>query len=212
MNSTLLIHEPDVFLTSTLAEQAADRTIKLHYTMIKPGHKGSDWIFIHPHWPRRLIKKALPNNVSLFLDLSVHRLKEITGDRIAECLPYHCKREDASLFFSNQPTIRPGYSPRQVADLLKDAWAASRVLTLRARMQEMAADLSLKGLSLHTGTAQPVWIVDWTADPVVPVKSSLWIQRICSVLIGRICSLACQERLGNRYASGWSATEPDTWY
>lgn len=170
VNSTLLVHEPDVFLTSALAEQAADRTIKLHYTTVKPGHKGSDWIFIHPQWPRRLIKKALPSNVSLFLDLSVHRLKEITGDRIAECLPYHCKREDASLFFSNQPTIRPGYSPRQVGDLLKDAWAASRVLTLRARMQEMAADLSLKGLSLHTGIAQPISIVNWTADPVVPVK------------------------------------------
>ncbi len=37
-------------------------------------------------------------------------------------------------------------------------------------MQEMAAHLSLKGLSLHTGIAQPVSIVDWTADPVVPVK------------------------------------------
>jgi hybrid polyketide synthase/nonribosomal peptide synthetase ACE1 len=170
MNGTLLVHEPDAFLASVLAEQASQKKVTLYLTTSEPKKDSSGWIYVHQNSPQRLIKKVLPKNVSLFVDLSLHRTTNSTGNRIGDCLPSQCKLEETTLFFSNKTAVRPSNSPAPVGDLLKAAWTKTQAMNFEIEVPEMNKVFPLKDVSLHKGTGEPVSIVDWTANTTVSVK------------------------------------------
>lgn len=170
MNGTLLVHEPDSFLVSALAKQAADRNIRLHCTSSKIGCQGSDWIYIHPNAPQRLIKGALPRNISLFMDLSVRRNIDNMGDRIAKCLPSPSKPGDRTMLFSERPMVRPDTSPAEVEKLFNAAWDDSRAANFAVGTANSVVTLPLENLPSHTTICESVSIVDWTTTLTVQAK------------------------------------------
>lgn len=170
MNGTLLVHEPDGFLIPALEKQAADKNITFHYTTTNLEQKATGGIYIHPLAPQRMIKRALPGNASLFVDLSMDHTVNDIGNRIAECLPGLCGI-DATPFFSNGPTVRPCSSSVKIGTLLKAAWDNSKALRFEVGTLDAVVLLPLKDVSSHTGTGEPASIVNWTTSPTVPVKT-----------------------------------------
>lgn len=168
-DGTLLIHEPENFLVPALSKHAADRNITLHYTTTSLENKVTGAIYVHPLAPHRLIKGALPGNVSLFVDLSVTRAINEIGNRIAECLRSTCGIY-ATPFFSDEPTTCPGTSSAEIGNVLTTAWDNSKALKFEVGPLDTVVTLPLKDVPSYTSVGNLATIVDWTTTPTVPVK------------------------------------------
>ena len=170
VEGTLLVYEPDTFLATALAKQAAERNIKLLCATTKLWQEGSNWIYIHPHSPQRLIRKAVPSDVSLFVNLSVHGSADEAGNRIAQSLPYQCIPDDETPFFGKEPAVRPGSSPAQIGVLLRAAWDYFMASNFEVDAPGMARVLPLVDVPLHTGIDEPTSVIDWTTNSIIPVN------------------------------------------
>ena len=97
---TLLVHETGAFLSSSLSKRAEDGDIKLIYTSANvEDHPLS--LVIHPYATDHEVKRMVPDNVSLFVNLSTDRQATALGDRIASLLPSSCEVENSNTLFSH---------------------------------------------------------------------------------------------------------------
>ena len=122
LGSSLLIHEPDAILASTLASQLKqDVNSHVSLTTSDPHKKtGSDsWIHVHPRVPRNALQRCLPAQVDLFVDLSSTAEESGLGARIAGALAKPCEQMYKSGLISKEsnPLLRSGR--QEVADILK---------------------------------------------------------------------------------------------
>ena len=166
---TLVVHEPDVFLVPALARRAADKEIKLFCTTSKSELPSPDWIYIHPHSTTRLIKRAIPLHVSIFVDMDRYCNFSDVGARISKTLPSHCMPEDATSFFSSRPMGYPGSSLAKIKDLLQTAWADSEASNFEVAAADTVITQPLANMP-YTDVGSRISIMDWRSDPVVPVK------------------------------------------
>lgn len=166
---TVLLHEPDSFLLSALARQAANKHVTLFCTTTNPELHGTLWTYIHPQSTDRLIKQALPSRVSLFMDLSMHRSTNDIGSRLSRWLPNQCTTEHVASFFASSPTKHLELSQVKIRDILWKAWIESEESNFA--MDEASA-IALRPLAEvpHADIGCPLSLVDWTTKPEVPVK------------------------------------------
>ena len=169
MGGTLVVHEPDAFLVHALAKQAADKKIALFCTTSKSELQGPGWTYIHPHSTNRLVKRAIPLHVSIFVDLDRHCSVSDVGTRISRNLPSHCMPEDATSFFSSCAMGHPGSSSARIRDSLQTAWADSEASSFEIDAAETVVTQPLADMP-YTDVGSHISIVNWRSDPVVPVK------------------------------------------
>lgn len=165
----LVIHEPDVFLVSVLAQRAADKKITFFCTTARSELQGPGRIYIHPHSTDRLVKQSIPSNVSLFVDLDTYCSISDIGTRMSKFLPSYCMPENATAFFNSVSMGHQGSSSTKIKDLLWTAWANSEASNFEVDAANSVITYPLKNV-LHTSTKCPVSLVDWQSDLDVPIK------------------------------------------
>ncbi|KZF23885.1 putative equisetin synthetase [Xylona heveae TC161] len=120
--STVVVHEPDELVGSALTEQSQQTSIRVVITTSLKDRVTKGWRYISGNFPRRLIEKALPTTLSVFVDLSQAVGSAEVGQLIARCLPQPCTTYSAKHFYGTTAEIHPGSSSSQVAQVLKAAW------------------------------------------------------------------------------------------
>lgn len=169
-SSTLVIHEPGLRLAARLAQRSPEKNLTVLFTTSSSTPRGDSWITIHPRSPKRFIKAALFQHVSIFVSCSVSGSEsEGLGELIASCLPEQCWRSTIKEILAHREHGR--LSEQQLLQKLKDA---ANILDL-----ESATDLSADSLvvmrpedvarSKDHSRVDSV-ITDWTAADQVPIK------------------------------------------
>ena len=166
---TLLAHEPEPFLASVLALRANEQGVKVIYTTTKPAIRESVWIYIHPEASKQSIKAILPSNLSLFVDLSVSPNIDSAGSRIAACLPSSCEKTDTATLYAEKAVLRPSFPVAAVSEMLFAAWTNCGRAAVSPSESPTVHGVTLKGLSQLGPLQDREIVIDWTADPLVPV-------------------------------------------
>ncbi|PGH17239.1 hypothetical protein AJ80_04881 [Polytolypa hystricis UAMH7299] len=166
-NSTILVHNPDPIVAAVLSKQAATRRIRVFFTTTRAEKRGgAHWIYIHPRTPRRLLKKQLPRDLSLFIKLSDEKDNQVVHD-ILESLPYGCKVSDQSTYFASNPAPLPGVSHAQVSKYFSQAWSLAKAANFVVSCSRDTIPLAdVTGFSAQT---EQLAIVDWENSGEVPV-------------------------------------------
>ncbi|PYI02720.1 hypothetical protein BO78DRAFT_422284 [Aspergillus sclerotiicarbonarius CBS 121057] len=164
-NGTLVVHEPDNVLRAALADAAEKTRVNVWFTTCQSG-RDSNWTYLHPALPARLVKEKVPHEVSVFINLEA---SNGPGARVAEaiagCVPPYGVQASATTFFTNRLYARSGADPAVLGDLLQDAWqfASSTSLAL-----ELGESIPLGEVTFHIPAGEAIQLVDWNI-PTVPV-------------------------------------------
>ncbi|KAK3935596.1 hypothetical protein QBC46DRAFT_462003 [Diplogelasinospora grovesii] len=122
--SVIVIHEPDDFVGAALAQQSQKSSNQLVITTSRKELESGltkEWRYIHENLPLRLVERALPNSISIFIDLSQASGSVGAGQLISRCLPQTCTIYHARHFYSTTAGIHAGTSPSQVTQLFQTA-------------------------------------------------------------------------------------------
>lgn len=161
------MHESDKLVKAAVSKKAAAAGIKAVFTTSQREKHSSDWSFIHPALPARVLRQNIPRDVSVFIDFS-------TGAGVTEAfagiLPSHCITITASKFIGNDLYLRPGASIRDAKSVLEAAWQDATNFSISLDSTDA---ISLADVSKYSAVGSPLTAVDWTV-PTVPI-------RICSV-------------------------------
>lgn len=165
----LLVHEPHPFIASILNVHASKRNIRVVFVTGNTNHDDPQWTCIHPRASRHAIAKALPANVSTFVDLSYGSTTHGFGNRIATALPDNCKQEKTSTLFSPNSKMFADSSLVQIPELLGHAaWISQCTLPSFVRSLLPDAISPHEVLSGHAALT-PFSILDWNSPHPVPV-------------------------------------------
>ena len=82
---SIWIHEPGELMSDIIGKACCQKGIMVTYTSSKAGPE-SPFTFVHSYATEHDIRKLMPSNVSLFIDLSATG-RETLGARIASRLP-----------------------------------------------------------------------------------------------------------------------------
>mgnify|MGYP001186182469 FL=1 len=164
--SSCLVHEATPSLARTLLNVAGEKKLPLLLTSSKSTN--AIYHYIHPSTSQALIDSHLPQNVSVFADLSGSSVEhDGVGSRIARALPTACKRRDVSGIFGSDGFV---HSENNVSKALRGYH--SRAIVDLASFQDPAT-IALASLPDNTVESDSFKIIDWAADESVPVSTSL---------------------------------------
>lgn len=115
---------------------------------------GSNWRFICPALPARILRQNIPRDVSAFIDFSTDRSVSYI---VTKFLPSHCTLLDASKLIGNELYLQHGVSIKDVRDALDGAWwsAASSGIPL-----ESTEVISLADVSKYAAIKEPLAVID----------------------------------------------------
>ncbi|KAH7311468.1 hypothetical protein B0I35DRAFT_481428 [Stachybotrys elegans] len=170
---SVMVHEPEGHLKTIFGEKAQEKRITLKFTSVRPGN--AHCTVIQPNAPQRVLRRLIPEDVSLFLDLSSlvageSRLPSVNiADGLRSALPAYVRTENFQSIFgtvSRQPLAEHAAAnqaglERAVAEAKLD-FLASTKLDVRYRVHG-AHDLS----EITEGLA-PQSVVDWTIGEPIP--------------------------------------------
>ncbi|RAL02587.1 uncharacterized protein BO80DRAFT_443386 [Aspergillus ibericus CBS 121593] len=164
-NGALVVHEPDNVLRIAIADAAEKSRVNVWFTTCQPG-RDSNWTYLHPALPARLVKEKVPSEVSVFINLEA---SNGPGARVAEaiagCVPAYGEQASAATFFTNQLYARSEADPAVLGDLLQDAWQFASSASLAFDLTE---SIPLGEVSFHNPVGEAIQLVDWNT-PTVPV-------------------------------------------
>ncbi|KAJ5660072.1 equisetin synthetase [Penicillium longicatenatum] len=123
--SNIVIHEPDEVVAYALSSQSSHKSIHVTFTtsLKEKARTDSTWCYIHENAPRRLIERALPASISVFVNLSQAPESSISGQLVARCLPRSCAIYNSQDFFGTGPMINNVDSFAEVSRAIKEALA-----------------------------------------------------------------------------------------
>ncbi|KAF2646001.1 equisetin synthetase [Massarina eburnea CBS 473.64] len=159
----VLVHECDKLLKDALSHESAAAGIKTTFTTSQPGKHSSDWKFLHPALPVRILQQNIPSDVAVFVDFSTG---SAVTQAVTKMLPSYCTVVNGAKFIGNETVIRTGASFGDAALLLEQAWKSATSSRISLGSPE---SVSLADISKHIPTEEPFTVVDWTV-PTVPVR------------------------------------------
>lgn len=164
-NGTLVVHEPDDLLHAALLDAAEKDRLDVWFTTCQSG-RNSNWTYLHPALPARLVREKMPSEVSAFVNLEApNGLGARVADAIAGCVPPHGVHASATTFFANQLYTRSGIGPAVLSELLQNAWQSASTSSLAL---ELIDPIPLGEVSFHNPVREAIQLVDWNV-PAVPV-------------------------------------------
>lgn len=122
--ATVVIHEADTVLAALFANKAeqAKKHIKVLFTTSTPFKRWrKNWIYIHPHAPKRTLDTLLPRDTSFFIYLGAGGDTGPLAKRVARSLPKSCAQHDATSLLSSTASASVLEKETSVIDLLKGA-------------------------------------------------------------------------------------------
>jgi len=165
--STLLVNEPFLALQAALRTKATDKNVKTAFTTAELRQNKDDAsVFLHPNFPQHVIQATIPSSVAVFVHFSRSAASDAVRDAIIKCLPPTCLRISEEGVLSHEVNV---FSKPEAATTL-------------AQMLQQALDdcpqtvpleiecIHLEKAIQHTGSGEPLAVVDWTASPSVTAK------------------------------------------
>ncbi|KGO47793.1 Acyl transferase/acyl hydrolase/lysophospholipase [Penicillium expansum] len=123
--SRIVVHEPGELIGAALTQHAQKSSIQVVITTSVKDHFRDGWLYLPDNLPRRLIKKALPASISLFVDFSKSPGSIKAGQHIGNCIPELSARYRSEDFYGMTTEVRSGSSSRQIAEVFKAAFSAA---------------------------------------------------------------------------------------
>ncbi|KAG5655084.1 hypothetical protein KAF25_000207 [Fusarium avenaceum] len=191
---TVLLHEPDPGLASLLTRQLANNGRKAIFTTTRSDKSTNllskaTWIALHPRSNNRLIKSALPSEVSLFIDCGQdedaihegsHTKDHGLGLRLRDSLSRTCVKMALQDLTSRTASMAPQEATEEVVRLLNriTTFAAAQLNSVPdgaplkvASLGEVVSRAKTRALAAAQGCSTgPFCLVNWHAENQVPVS------------------------------------------
>ncbi|CAG8976335.1 hypothetical protein HYALB_00005742 [Hymenoscyphus albidus] len=162
-STTFVIHEPEVGMTAILSKIAAERNLKIRFTTHMPENSNlpGPWIFIHPMSTNDDIKQSLPEDISVFLDMTaLTHVRSI----IEPCIPSWCRVISLASVFGENARVS-GQDP------------SVRVSKFFAGLSEaLIGNTNIPGAPairvedvIKVSNLENLTVVDWTESSTLPV-------------------------------------------
>lgn len=168
---TLLIHEPDPGLASLLSRQIAANGGKVAFTTSILENRKRGWIYLHGRSVDRVIRDAIPEDVTLVLDFtSGFELEHSLSTRIVQSKGPICRKLSFSDLVSRQSSPLPTAVPESLTQLLQRAGAFA------ARQHNSVPDgapldvISLNEVVKRSSSINSITLVRWREDNLIPVN------------------------------------------
>ena len=169
--SSVFVHEPSALLAKALSRQAEEKRISLTLTSTTSSEmhgvkhidrSGSD----------RALRSMVPQNLSVFVNLSTEVHHESVGARLERQMPFKCKRKVASAFYGPQGYYEAEPSFNTVSEALARSHARAIADILSTASEGSVAEIALPDL-LDAPTNEHLFdVINWKTTEAIPVKLS----------------------------------------
>ncbi|KAK4067253.1 uncharacterized protein Triagg1_7696 [Trichoderma aggressivum f. europaeum] len=123
VGGTAVVHESDPGLASMMSRHLGIKGCNVIFTTADTDVSRRNWLAMHPRIPERDLKRLLPKDCDLFLDLSAttasSKGSSFLAQRISELLPSLCERQNASIVIARESTQLSGSHDDSINSLLK---------------------------------------------------------------------------------------------
>ncbi|KAI0484820.1 hypothetical protein GGR56DRAFT_680577 [Xylariaceae sp. FL0804] len=161
----VLVHEPTASLARSISQMPSRLTEFRNKTVVMTSisPKASGVRQIHPLSQDRVLAKAVPNNVSVFFDLSETAESKTVANKIERRLAAGCEIKRRANLVGRQP-LSTGVDPRTALSVavLADCGRSER-------SQEHAKVVPASAMWSEAQGVSGMRLVDWRADSTVPV-------------------------------------------
>ncbi|PVH71608.1 hypothetical protein DL98DRAFT_471444 [Cadophora sp. DSE1049] len=162
-SSILLVHEPTPALAHMLSTAKTYRAVFTTCTK----YEEQDWFYIHPQSSSRAIRSLLPNNISLFIDLSSDASSHGIAAKISATLPQLCQRADSSIILSKE-SFTPLSSSFGVSDILRKASSSALSFLAGADTPDISPLPEVSAMEAsQPGHLDPLSVVSWRLETKV---------------------------------------------
>jgi hybrid polyketide synthase/nonribosomal peptide synthetase ACE1 len=163
-SGSLVVHEASELLKETIDKEAGREGVQVVFTTaVKPTKKDDTTVFIHEKLPTRLVKKLLPQDISLFINLSS---TSGTTELLTSCLPLFTATASVADFIRIDPGNTSGNDGQEAVQVLKSAWSAVTNQRRRVKTLESEPAIPLEEVSRHNPFESQLSIVDWSSKSV----------------------------------------------
>ncbi|PVI02593.1 putative equisetin synthetase [Periconia macrospinosa] len=118
---TIVLHESTTLLVDALKQKAQDYPVQIIFTTSIKDRAQYEWLYIPQNLPQRLVKKALPESTTMFIDLSYTRGSIATAQLICNCLPKSCNVYGSDSIYGAMTDTRAEFSFSGVSAAFKTA-------------------------------------------------------------------------------------------
>jgi hybrid polyketide synthase/nonribosomal peptide synthetase ACE1 len=160
---SVLVHEPEPDFAAILEKRAAYYGVTVQFSTAKPKERPSSWTSIHPLATSRLVRSALPRNISCFVNCEEVHGKATVGDRIVACLPAFCERLALDDLLARACPHSAKTSEDGIGEMLRASAA-------RASKDTKHAIISLTDVVAPGAAVQELAVVDWNVPSDISVK------------------------------------------
>ncbi|EGD86562.1 hypothetical protein H112_05064 [Trichophyton rubrum D6] len=165
---TLLVNEADPSLVSAIQRKASAKDVKPVFITAKLRQKSNcNSLFLHPNFPRHIIKSIVPETTVVFLHFLRGDTSDAVRDCIIPCLPAGCLQINEEAVLGHELTEMS--SAKSLVDL-------SQILQSALNDTDKAASddanyISLESLSSHGIIGEPMTVVQWTTNTPLTAKA-----------------------------------------
>ncbi|KAJ5993159.1 hybrid NRPS/PKS enzyme [Penicillium sp. IBT 35674x] len=168
-SGTVILHEPPSIVAHFVAILAAQKGMRSVFTTVQPekdGHKS--WIFLHKQSPLRMLQKAIPEDVVVFVDCSRN---SPTAAKLRKQLPFGVRYQVLEDLLATSGAVYSGAADEdlQVALLNASSLAAQSIENLP--VFEGAGELTIQNLARQDQEAYydlDFRTIDWRDPSPVP--------------------------------------------
>ena len=167
-SGSLLVHEAEPLVRHALRTKSTSAGVKVAFSTTNlSSEDDKPVIFLRPNLPQRVVRSALPNDVSVFVDFSQSNAAIAVRKSIEQCLPSVCLKLGSSALLADDVSMLNGTrNPTNYAALLRASWASADAPASISRPNVS----SLSQVSGRPATQQTLSVVDWTQDELVEAK------------------------------------------
>lgn len=176
-SGTVVIHEPTHALAVIIHQQIQKHPMRLILSTSNKDRATQGWLHVPPNLPKHLIKKAIPESTTVYVDLSHISNSRAIGELIRECVPKTCRTYNYKALYGNAINIRPSAYPNTVSETLESALKSA----FETRIEEAAPTVvKIEDLKDVSVAKLPLSVVDCSINTV-----SVTVQAIDSGVIFR---------------------------
>lgn len=165
--STIMAHDASPVLVQALAHWAKERKVLIVFSTSQ-ATKEPQWVHFHPFSSGRSVESAIPQNLSLFVDLSTDVADGSLGKEISRHLPQDCVCvEQSKIWGRAATTVQNNQSGIGHSLIQACTWSIKR--PQRSENSLFITLVTPKGVNSIDATLRRSAILDWTRTAIVPV-------------------------------------------
>lgn len=170
----VIAHNPTALIAQALGMQAAAKGVRVVFTSDHTSPEdAASWITLPPYMTRLEIQEILPSQPSAFVGFSHGDQLSQNEAAIISCLPESCHTETARTLYSATGTATQCLTTPLPAGILKTLLDLTcESIKTTGSGQPTAASQSLSSLLDAEQPFDPMSIIDFTVDTVLPVQAA----------------------------------------